>query len=378
MAKTIADQKPQFTKVVPNKWNINVLQYPSTLQTDEQQHYVLFNINVRGKSKLDASKKPLFEVSRHSKSANMSEADLGQASATGGRIAAGVAGFAAGKATGSAITSLTNKATKKVDSSGSVSLYQGVKKAIQENAAGIAGAAVGVAASTAATSFNDMIKPDTMYRIEDAVALYVDAPPSVKYSMNYANKELGTLMGLLKDGVLPALNSFNPLSEKGAALGATAAKIPGMFGAPGDLGATVGKSAGTALNPFKEVVFESVDFRSFSFRYKFLPKSKQESEDIKRIVDRFKTHMHPQMSDSKLFFIYPSEFQITYYFKDKRNEYFHKFRPCALESMEVTYGGDQYSTFADGNPTEVNLSLTFRELEIITRDMIEDQDDGGY
>jgi hypothetical protein len=88
--------------------------------------------------------------------------------------------------------------------------------------------------------------------------------------------------------------------------------------------------------------------------------------------------MHPQISDSKMFFIYPSEFQISYFFKNKQNEYFHKFRPCALESMEVTYGGDQYTTFNDGNPTEVNLSLTFKELEIITRNMIEDQDDGGY
>jgi hypothetical protein len=86
--------------------------------------------------------------------------------------------------------------------------------------------------------------------------------------------------------------------------------------------------------------------------------------------------MHPEISQGKMFFIYPSEFQITYYYGGQRNEYFHQFRPCILESMEVTYGGEQFSSFNDGHPTEVNLALTFRETEIITRNMI--GDNGAY
>jgi hypothetical protein len=82
--------------------------------------------------------------------------------------------------------------------------------------------------------------------------------------------------------------------------------------------------------------------------------------------------MHPQLSAGKLFFIYPSEFQITYYYENDENTYFHRFRPCALESLDVSYGGEQFSSFKDGNPTEVNLTMTFRELEILTRQMIRD------
>ena len=84
--------------------------------------------------------------------------------------------------------------------------------------------------------------------------------------------------------------------------------------------------------------------------------------------------MHPEMSESKLFFIYPSEFHITYYYGNSENEYFHKLAPCALESMEVSYGDEQFSSFEDGNPTVINMSLTFRELEILTKKMI----DQGY
>jgi hypothetical protein len=86
----------------------------------------------------------------------------------------------------------------------------------------------------------------------------------------------------------------------------------------------------------------------------------------------FKQHMHPQLSEGKLFFIYPSEFQITYYFDTGPNPYVHKFRPCVLESMDVTYGGDQLSSFKDGTPTEINMSLMFRETEILTRQMVKD------
>ncbi len=80
--------------------------------------------------------------------------------------------------------------------------------------------------------------------------------------------------------------------------------------------------------------------------------------------------MHPELSANKLFFIYPSEFQIAYYYERNENTYFHKFKPCVLESMEVTYGGDQFSSFYDGVPTEVNMALTFRETEILTKQQI--------
>ena len=80
--------------------------------------------------------------------------------------------------------------------------------------------------------------------------------------------------------------------------------------------------------------------------------------------------MHPEMSDGKMFFIYPSEFNISYYFGNDENGYFHRFTTCVLESMDVSYGGEQFSSFRDGSPTEINMSLTFRELEILTKNMI--------
>ena len=187
--------------------------------------------------------------------------------------------------------------------------------------------------------------------------------------MQYANKDLGTMAGLISGGVFESQDALKAGSETAAALGATMAKLPGAFGAT-DLGAALSASSKTTLNAFKEVIFEAVDFRTFAFKYKFLPKNKKESDSIKRIIDLFKFHMHPEMSGSKLFYIYPSEFQITYFFKGQQNKYFHSFRPCVLESMEVNYGGEQFSSFRDGQPSEVNMSLVFKETEILTKELI--------
>jgi hypothetical protein len=338
------------TKLDKNKFKVSITQYPSDLQTaDNLKHYVLFNINIRGKSKFNESK-VLFETKRNPSSANLSKDELASPSIRGVTYAA------AGVAAGVAVTSLASTVAKAAGKTG----------AKVETATKVAGTVAGGAVAIGMAN-SDILKKDTTYRISDAIALYVDGPPTVKYSMNYANKELGTLLGALAGGVMQNIKGLG--GEAGAALGASLAKLPGAFGGA-DVASALSSSSGTSLNPFKETVFESVDFRSFAFKYKFFPKNKTESDAVFNIINTFKFHMHPEMSESKLFFIYPSEFDISYYYGNVENGYFHKFATCALESMDVNYGGEQFSSFRDGSPTEINMSLTFRELEIITKKMI--------
>jgi hypothetical protein len=339
------------TKLDKNKFKIDITQYPSDLQTAENlKHYIIFNINVRGKSKFNESK-VLFETRRNPNSANLTPEQLGS---PGLRL---VTQGAAAAAAGVAVGGVSKEIGKAFGKTGATNAKVG------NVLGGIAAAGVGVSMAA-----SDILKPDTTYRISDAIALYVEGPPTVKYSMNYANKELGTLLGVLS-GSAGVMSSLSGAGEAGAAMGASLAKLPGAFGAA-DVASAMSASTGTSLNPFKETVFESVDFRSFSFKYKFYPKNKKESDDVYNIINTFKLHMHPEMSSGKLFFIYPSEFNITYYFGSNENEYFHKFATCALESMDVSFGGDQFSSFRDGSPTEINMSLTFRELEILTKQMI--------
>jgi hypothetical protein len=64
--------------------------------------------------------------------------------------------------------------------------------------------------------------------------------------------------------------------------------------------------------------------------------------------------------------IYPSTFDIEY----SPGEKLHRISTCALESVEVQYGGDRPQFFEDGHAVETQLTLQFKELELITKEKI--------
>jgi hypothetical protein len=198
--------------------------------------------------------------------------------------------------------------------------------------------------------------------------LHLQERPSVRYGVNYTEKDMGALTGFLAQG--SATKTFDDLSKVGKealARGvASLIKLPSLVPGGGTLADLRSLTTRTTTNPFREVLFESVDYRTFNFRYAFFPKSSTESNRISDIIQLFKTHMHPEISDNRFFYMHPSEFEIKYYYKDKGNPYLHSFATCALTGLEVEYGGEQFSTFENGAPTEIGLSLTFREIEQVT------------
>ena len=101
-----------------------------------------------------------------------------------------------------------------------------------------------------------------------------------------------------------------------------------------------------------------------------MPRSRAEALNVRRILNLFKFHMHPELSAAGLFYLYPSEFEIRYFFKNKENTYFDKISTCVLKNMSVDYGGDIFSSFDDGIPVEINLTLQFQELELLTKERI--------
>jgi len=350
------------SKTRDNKFGVDVIQFPDYLGTKELNQYVLFNINIRGKSELDKNKiKAGSEVQRRG-SAQLDEEALSSTRTGAAVTTAVVAGVSVAK------SSLADTAKKAVTAG--VPRGPGLGKALLQGVLA-GGATLAVLKTLGATK---LLEQDTSYRITDAVALYINDPPAVKYATQYDNKDLGTMAGLVGSisGVDSSAGAGGGVGEGGAALLTAFAKIPQQagFGAPADI---IGATAKVGLNPFKEVLFQTVDFRSFTFKYRFLPKNQKEADTVKQIIDTFKYHMHPELSKNKLFFIYPSEFQISYVYQNKENEYFHRFKPCVLESLDVTYGGEQYSSFTDGKPTEVNLSMLFRETELLTKQQVSTQ-----
>lgn len=344
------------------KYNIETAYYPTGLTEDAAlQHFVMFYINVRGKSKFDTDKR-LTNVTTGQGQNRLSNESLGKS-------ASAITALGAGVLAGGAALKISGNAAK----NGS-SLSRNIGRGI-----GVAVASVGAGAATygAIEGLKDLsgiLKPDTTSRISDAIALQVDERPSVRYSVDYANKELGTIAGglaeFLANGSAVDSTASGLGAEAGAALLTNLANFPSLFGSGATIKNMKELSAKAITNPFREVFFEAVDFRTFNFKYRFFPTSSKESYNAKNIIDRFKFHMHPELSDNGLFLIYPSEFEIVYYFRNKENTYFHKISSCVLTDMQVDYGGENFSSFADGAPTEINLNLTFRELESLTKERI--------
>ena len=63
---------PAEGELVVDRYNIRYTQYPSDLGEPDLKHFVLFNINVRGKSKLDVDNRiDDIKISRDPNSANL-------------------------------------------------------------------------------------------------------------------------------------------------------------------------------------------------------------------------------------------------------------------------------------------------------------------
>jgi hypothetical protein len=127
----------------------------------------------------------------------------------------------------------------------------------------------------------------------------------------------------------------------------------------------------TVMNPQQELLFKGVDFRTFSFSYTFSPKNKKESDTVQDIIRQFKGNMMPELTLETLMYKYPAEFDIYYYFDQDLNNNVHQHTTCVLEKVSINYAPiGQFSTFADGSPNHITMTLEFKELATLDKDAV--------
>jgi hypothetical protein len=213
-------------------------------------------------------------------------------------------------------------------------------------------------------------------RLKTAIALHTPNTMSTTYSVNYDEENLDVYaMGIIGSaGLEKAIKSkglsgisgdvLTKVSEAGVSLGLS--KLPGMAG--------VSKITGLAPNPRKEQIFKHVNFRNFTFDYQFYPRDEKEAQNVLNIIYQFKLHMHPEFKDANNFlYIYPSEFDIFYYNGAQENMNVNRHTSCVLTDMVVNYSPNgQFTAFANGMPTQINMTLTFKELAVLTKETIQD------
>ena len=151
--------------------------------------------------------------------------------------------------------------------------------------------------------------------------------------------------------------------------------IPALQGAS----EVVDMQRGFIKAPQMELAFKGIAKRVFQYTFVMMPKSEEEAEMVKGIVQEFKVHMLPSktISESVRRLNIPNTFDIEYYYNGSLNQNLHRISECVLESMNVSYGGDRYKAYEGGKPVVTNLTLNFKELDLITREKAE-QDSSMY
>jgi hypothetical protein len=250
-----------------------------------------------------------------------------------------------------------------------------------EVVAALGGAGVGFVVGQVLANNRDKVT------LKTAIALYLNNKPSVAYSANWQDTELGVIGGMpeiasdLKDVITGGGDgrmaaAENALAGMGGAVAATGVKNlnDSVLGKFGDAAGLVSAATGRAVNPYKAQLFKSMGFRTFSFDYVFLPKNEAELKQIQNIIQTFRKYMHPNTGRQQFFLSYPAEFNIEYHYRENgRNTYLPQISSCALTNLKIEYGGSDFVTFkgTDGAPAEISLSLSFTELEVLTAERVE-------
>ena len=229
----------------------------------------------------------------------------------------------------------------------------------------------------------------TTRRIKDSIALYLPANVSDNTQAGYQDMQTG----ILGVGLTDAIAAAGSFSEKDyAAIGKAAGKVTKEFSEEilkniggsfvealtGTEGAVplANKVFGRAENPFVEVFFESMQVRSFTYNFNFAPRNEAETGEIQQIIQLFRYHMAPELQGkNSRYLTLPSEFDIHYMYKagngnSYENDFYNRIATCVLENVNTNYTPGGVKSFANGAPTNITMSLTFKETELLTKEKI--------
>jgi hypothetical protein len=124
---------------------------------------------------------------------------------------------------------------------------------------------------------------------------------------------------------------------------------------------------GVSINPLMFLQFKRPEFRTFQLSWVLAPRTKQESDTIKNIITKCKQAAAPQNFGPILG--YPQIAMIRLH--PKTLDEHLKFKPCVIESVQVSYTPNPTPSFFEGGaPSAVTLTMNFKEMQYWYRNEI--------
>jgi hypothetical protein len=359
---------------IPETAAFNVKKYPKNLGDHEYPHYVMFFIHVRKSDISSLENKPEVASLQFDLSQSNAIPKTGQFANAARVVQYGAASAAIGAKINKGILNAGIDAAGGAANARQLQTFNNIAAAF----GGLTGAIVGGSVGAAVTTQDDR----TQVVLKDAIALYITGTPSTTYNAVWDVEDMG-MIGAGSQQLMDTLSGSSSGVDKllsliknaggGMAQSFVMKQARELNFAGGNVGAFAESATGQVANPFKTQLFKNMDFRTFSFDYTFAPRSDAEYKTVQDIIKTFKLYMHPVLGKEKFVLDYPAEFTLGFYHRAQLNKNLFKVSNCALTNMKVDYGGTDLTTFRDipGAPSEINMKLTFVELEVLSRERIE-------
>lgn len=173
------------------------------------------------------------------------------------------------------------------------------------------------------------------------------------------NSMLGMMMSE-KDMAAVMSGDFSTLSSN-------ARFLTQMMWRDGSWGGAIDRGHGTVINPKAALTFEGVDMKNHSFEWHLMPRSANESSNIRDIIHTLKRNMLPAYMNAagvrRALMKYPS--MVDLYFVGVDPSYYYYFKTCMIQSVTASYGdGDALGIVEGGRPATVMLSLQLAETDV--------------
>lgn len=223
-------------------------------------------------------------------------------------------------------------------------------------------------------------KPDiNRVELKDTLgAIFLPIPIGLSNSDVLSYKEFSAP---ILSGVVKALQSDSVEDASNALGGAGAAALKSVLGTnklTGNIANQIAALSGASVNPRNTNIFETPVAREHRFSFKMIAKSLEESIAIRQIISKFRYHAYQGTGESESIFWAPDLFDISFHVgddADEKNTFLFRPLPSALTSMSVMYNGESAPTFFKNSnaPVEVQLSLTFKEMELDSKDKLNER-----
>jgi len=214
------------------------------------------------------------------------------------------------------------------------------------------------------TSINQSLRPRKKRSVA-TVSLYMPDTVNFQYDASYNKLSLAQVASDVAAGAgktkLPIISQVGKL----ASLGLSAVQS--------NAGKLALSTQGLAINPQEQLLFDGIDFRSYQMAFTFTPYSQQEANDVRKIVQLFRTHAAPQIitGGAGMFFVPPSTFNLQFILNNSENPYITRVAESVITGIDVNYAPNGWSTHSDGSPVQTTLTMNFKEIDLIDRKKIQ-------